>query len=96
MVFGNLKLTYKSSPKQPVDCSVCSQLVPSNLADISKVTSDAKFILVIEKEATFQNLIQNQFLSMTPPGLIFTAKGYPDIASRAFLRYRSFWANFKS
>ncbi|KAF2626578.1 DNA topoisomerase IV, alpha subunit [Macroventuria anomochaeta] len=46
-----------------------------------------RWILVIEKEATFRSLLSaTQWEKLGLDGLVLTAKGYPDVASRSFLR----------
>ncbi|KAF3034495.1 hypothetical protein E8E12_003991 [Didymella heteroderae] len=46
-----------------------------------------RWILIIEKEATFRALISStQWEQLAQTGLAMTAKGYPDVASRMFLR----------
>ncbi|KAJ3692591.1 hypothetical protein LUZ60_011686 [Juncus effusus] len=47
--------------------------------------SDARYIIVVEKDAVFQRLAEDRIFSQIPCVLI-TAKGYPDIASRLLLR----------
>ncbi|KIX94171.1 uncharacterized protein Z520_10197 [Fonsecaea multimorphosa CBS 102226] len=51
-------------------------------------TGHINWILVIEKEATFNALTEREFHRnpTVGPGLLVTAKGYPDIATRNFLR----------
>ncbi|OAL26878.1 hypothetical protein AYO20_09911 [Fonsecaea nubica] len=51
-------------------------------------TSHVNWILVIEKEATFNALTEREFHQhpVIGPGLLVTAKGYPDITTRYFLR----------
>ncbi|KAH4155448.1 hypothetical protein HBH43_212630 [Parastagonospora nodorum] len=45
------------------------------------------WVLVIEKEATFRSLLSSaQWNDLGSHGLVLTAKGYPDVASRLFLR----------
>ncbi|KAF1941179.1 DNA topoisomerase IV, alpha subunit [Clathrospora elynae] len=45
------------------------------------------WVLVIEKEATFRSLMSSsQWDALGSHGVILTAKGYPDVASRKFLR----------
>ncbi|KAK5166596.1 endodeoxyribonuclease [Saxophila tyrrhenica] len=54
--------------------------------DVSKV----KWILVIEKEATFRSIAASEFWdTVATDGVIVTGKGYPDIATRAMVRYMS-------
>ena len=59
-----------------------------NLKDILSLNiSSVKWILVIEKEATFRSLMSSpQWEKLGSNGVILTAKGYPDISSRRFLR----------
>eukprot|EP00939_MAST-03C_sp_MAST-3C-sp1_P003637 g3637.t1 len=46
--------------------------------------SGCRFILVVEKEAVFARLMEENFTSRFP-GILVTGKGYPDLASRAFV-----------
>ncbi|KAI9679181.1 MAG: hypothetical protein M1822_007391 [Bathelium mastoideum] len=68
-------------------CVAKGILVP-HPKDISHVSiAGAKWILVIEKEATFQAILSSGLgESLLCDGIIVTAKGYPDIATRSFLR----------
>lgn len=46
-----------------------------------------KWVLVVEKEATFRSLVSSpSWHRLSARGLLVTAKGYPDIATRLFLR----------
>ena len=65
-------------------------LVP-NLKDVlSTDLSAVKWILVIEKEATFRSIAGSDFWdTIISEGVIITGKGYPDLATRALLRYLS-------
>ncbi len=65
-------------------------LVP-NLKDILSVGMKAiKWVLVIEKEATFRSIAASSFWdSISTEGAIITGKGYPDIATRALLHFVS-------
>ncbi|KAN0091017.1 Spo11/DNA topoisomerase VI subunit A [Tylopilus felleus] len=65
-------------------------LIPAG-EDIERfeVTSDVRWVLVIEKEAVFQTLCRLQFTrypGLPGCGLIITGKGYPDIATRQLVR----------
>ncbi|PTD04665.1 Meiotic recombination protein rec12 [Fusarium culmorum] len=44
-------------------------------------------ILVVEKDAVFRSLCSSQFwrVSLSGPGVLVTAKGYPDLTTRSFL-----------
>ncbi|KYK61682.1 hypothetical protein DCS_02825 [Drechmeria coniospora] len=48
-----------------------------------------RWILVMEKDATFRALLSTQFwqTSICGPGLLVTAKGYPDLITQSFLRF---------
>ncbi|TEY86522.1 hypothetical protein BOTCAL_0006g00010 [Botryotinia calthae] len=66
-----------------------SQLVPW-VKEIEEMNlSHVKWILVIEKEATFRTLAEKRYweYSTAGRGILLTAKGYPDIQSRQFLHY---------
>ncbi|KAJ3542404.1 hypothetical protein NM208_g4107 [Fusarium decemcellulare] len=60
------------------------------LQSVSRVdTNNVKWILVVEKDAIFRSLCSSQFwrTSLCGPGVLVTAKGYPDLTTRAFLNY---------
>lgn len=52
---------------------------------ISDIESDAEFILVIEKDAAFLRLSEDQFYDEYP-SILVTGKGFPDLATRMFLK----------
>ncbi|VDO04169.1 unnamed protein product [Rodentolepis nana] len=49
------------------------------------VSCSANFVLVIEKDATFQKIMLSDFYGDFQPCLLITSKGYPDLAMRSFL-----------
>lgn len=63
-------------------------LVPS-LRDILSVNMQAtKWVLVVEKEATFRSIAASAFSpALSQHGVMITGKGYPDIATRALLHF---------
>jgi meiotic recombination protein SPO11 len=63
-------------------------LVP-NLKEVLSVSMSAvKWVIVIEKEASFRSITASKFWErISNEGIIITAKGYPDIATRALLRF---------
>ncbi|KHN77993.1 Meiotic recombination protein spo-11 [Toxocara canis] len=69
-----------------LDCSSAPVII-SDLIHCAKYISWARFILVVEKDATFQKLTQEGFLSQFSPALLVTGKGYPDISTRKFLKH---------
>ncbi|THZ43087.1 DNA topoisomerase IV, alpha subunit [Aureobasidium pullulans] len=65
-------------------------LVPSMEEVLSVDLSRVRWILVVEKEATFQSIISSEFWQeMMWHAVIVTGKGYPDIATRAIARFMS-------
>ncbi|KAF0692654.1 Aste57867_16293 [Aphanomyces stellatus] len=50
-----------------------------------QITSDANFILVIEKDGIFNRLSEDCFFD-TMPCILVTGKGFPDLATRCFVR----------
>ncbi|KAK3070766.1 endodeoxyribonuclease [Teratosphaeriaceae sp. CCFEE 6253] len=63
-------------------------LVP-NLKDILSIDLTAvKWIIVVEKEASFRSIAASTFWArLSSEGVLLTGKGYPDLATRALLRY---------
>lgn len=71
-----------------IDCSkmgVGGKAIPPNMDKVTNIVSDAKFILLVEKDAAFMRLAEDRFYK-TYPCIILTAKGQPDVATRLFLR----------
>lgn len=71
-----------------IDCSrmgVGGKAIPPNIDKLSDLRSDAKFVLLVEKDAAFMRLAEDRFYARYPC-IILTAKGQPDVATRLFLR----------
>ncbi|KAI5250647.1 DNA topoisomerase IV, alpha subunit [Aureobasidium subglaciale] len=65
-------------------------LVPSMEDVLSVDLSRVRWVLVIEKEATFQSVISSEvWEEMMWHAVLVTGKGYPDIATRAMTRFMS-------
>nr|POE87436.1 isoform 2 of meiotic recombination protein spo11 [Quercus suber] len=65
-------------------------LIPELREILSVHLSAVKWILVIEKEATFRTVACSEFWRMkSKQGIIITGKGYPDVATRALLHLLS-------
>ncbi|KAI1360133.1 Spo11/DNA topoisomerase VI subunit A [Xylaria arbuscula] len=63
-------------------------LIPADAHSVSKFDlGPIKWLLVIEKEATFRGLAASRFhdSAVAGPGILVTAKGYPDLSTRQFL-----------
>ena len=85
VVVGRLQFTEDGDE---IDCSrmgVGGKAIPPNMDKVANIRSDAKFILLVEKDAAFMRLAEDRFYS-TYPCIIITAKGQPDVATRLFLR----------
>ncbi|XP_067937666.1 meiotic recombination protein SPO11-like [Watersipora subatra] len=81
-------LTFLDADNKLVDCSNTTNgvLLPSLIHKIQLVRSDARFVLIVEKDATFQHLLEEKVFNELGPCIIITAKGYPDLITRQLLR----------
>lgn len=71
-----------------IDCTkmgVGGKTIPPFGDRISDIKGDAKFVLLVEKDAAFMRLSEDRFYN-TYPCVIITAKGQPDVATRLFLK----------
>ena len=71
-----------------IDCTrmgVGGKAIPPFIDRITDLRSDAKFILLVEKDAAFMRLAEDRFYNKLPC-IIITAKGQPDLATRLFLK----------
>ncbi|KAG0577631.1 hypothetical protein KC19_5G168500 [Ceratodon purpureus] len=59
--------------------------VPVHMNEVSNISSGAEFILLVEKETVFQRLTNDKFCAKNRC-ILLTGKGYPDVATRSFLR----------
>uniref|UniRef100_A0A3P8T883 DNA topoisomerase (ATP-hydrolyzing) n=1 Tax=Amphiprion percula TaxID=161767 RepID=A0A3P8T883_AMPPE len=53
---------------------------------VCDIVSSAKFIMIVEKDATFQRLLDDDFCTKLSPCIIITGKGVPDVNSRLMVR----------
>ncbi|KAH7383513.1 Spo11/DNA topoisomerase VI subunit A, partial [Cadophora sp. MPI-SDFR-AT-0126] len=91
LVAGSFRLTRRD--KSVIDFTLEPEgiLIP-NPNDIESIQFlSVMWILVIEKEATFRTLATKQYWTSSEAGkgILITAKGYPDIQTRQFLRLLS-------
>ncbi|XP_031495683.1 meiotic recombination protein SPO11-2 [Nymphaea colorata] len=85
------RLLIKGQNHDDVDCS---QLGPTghpitgdlHLLENLMFQSDARYIIIVEKDAIFQRLAEDRIFDQIPC-IMITAKGYPDVATR-FLLHR--------
>ncbi|KAL4426524.1 hypothetical protein ABPG77_008382 [Micractinium sp. CCAP 211/92] len=88
LVGGRLVIHNRRSGTE-TDCSLAASgvAVPGDVAAILQdlaFQTDAQLILVVEKDAVFQRLLQQKFFDRVP-SIICTGKGMPDLATRAYL-----------
>ncbi|KAI0883115.1 DNA topoisomerase IV, alpha subunit [Annulohypoxylon maeteangense] len=89
LVAGNATIALKSNSL--LNCSSDNNgiLIP-HVETIREVdVGEIKWIMVIEKEATFRGLAASRYYrsSAAGTGLLITGKGYPDLITRQFLRF---------
>ena len=71
-----------------IDCTkmgVGGKAIAPNIEAITDITSDAEFIILVEKEAAYMRLAEDRIYNKYPC-VIITGKGQPDVATRLFLR----------
>ncbi|XP_019403717.1 PREDICTED: meiotic recombination protein SPO11 [Crocodylus porosus] len=93
-IAGNLSYTEEDGTKVNCTCSATAVPVPSNVQGIRNLISDAKFILIVEKDATFQRLLDDDFCNKLSPCIMITGKGVPDLNTR--LLVRKLWDTFQT
>ncbi|KAM2779518.1 hypothetical protein COP1_014780 [Malus domestica] len=87
LVAGRLQL---QEPNQDVvDCAACGfsgHNISGDLNSLEKLMmkTDARYIIVVEKHAIFQRLVEDRVFNQIP-SILITARGYPDIATRILL-----------
>uniref|UniRef100_A0A8D0HCX3 DNA topoisomerase (ATP-hydrolyzing) n=1 Tax=Sphenodon punctatus TaxID=8508 RepID=A0A8D0HCX3_SPHPU len=91
-IAGNLSYTEEDGTKVNCTCSRTAIIVPSNVQGIRNLITDAKFILIVEKDATFQRLLDDDFCNKLSPCIMITGKGVPDLNTR--LLVRKLWDTF--
>ena len=100
LIAGAVKLCRRDGSSLDAAADHEGTLVPSLRDVLSTDVSHVKWILVIEKEATFRSIAGSPLWDLTKPcGVLITAKGYPDMATRAMLRFlctRSLQNSFSS
>ena len=84
IVIGHLEFDEKGDH---IDCRKIGtgKAIAPSIDDIENMQSDAEFVLVIEKDAVFNRLAEDQFYDYVP-SIVITAKGQPDMATRMFLK----------
>ncbi|CAF4767854.1 unnamed protein product [Pieris macdunnoughi] len=69
-----------------IDCMTPGgTIIPQDINGVKQLKSSAKYILVVEKDAIFQKLLDEGALVRLSPVIIITGKGYPDVCTRQLL-----------
>ncbi|ELT88325.1 hypothetical protein CAPTEDRAFT_89794 [Capitella teleta] len=93
LVAGDLFFT--SGDGEHIDCSSTGTgvLIPNHVQGISNLQTEAEFVLVVEKDATFQLLLDQKLRQYVGPHILITGKGFPDVNTRLFVRL--LWQHFR-
>ncbi|KAF7109092.1 hypothetical protein CFC21_109402 [Triticum aestivum] len=83
------RLVLHEPEEEHIDCSILGpsgHAITGDLNQLSRLnlSSDARYLILVEKDAIFQRLAEDRLYNQLPCILI-TAKGYPDIATRFIL-----------
>ncbi|XP_050530565.1 meiotic recombination protein SPO11 [Daktulosphaira vitifoliae] len=91
LVAGNLSIYMKDG--KILDCSKMIEgiQIPQDILSIVNLKTNAKYILVIEKDASFQKIIKEKIINKQNECdfILVTGKGYPDINTRLFVKILS-------
>ncbi|RVE70691.1 hypothetical protein OJAV_G00067650 [Oryzias javanicus] len=81
-------LCYLEEDGTRIDCrsSSAAVSVSPNIYGIRNIVSSAKFVLIVEKDATFQRLLNDDFCAKLSPCIMITGKGVPDVNSRLMVK----------
>ncbi|XP_070570118.1 meiotic recombination protein SPO11-like [Ptychodera flava] len=81
-------LHYKEGESNLVDCSVTKTgiAIPANINTISDITSSAKMVLIVEKDAIFQKLLDEKLFEKIPECIMVTGRGFPDVSTRRMVK----------
>ncbi|XP_068119256.1 meiotic recombination protein SPO11 isoform X2 [Hyperolius riggenbachi] len=89
---GDLVFTEEDGTRVICSSSSSSVLIPSNVDGVTNMRTHARFVLIIEKDATFQRLLDDDFCGKCGPCILVTGKGVPDLNTRLFVR--KLWDTF--
>ncbi|KRT82838.1 hypothetical protein AMK59_3491, partial [Oryctes borbonicus] len=86
LVYGDLTITL--SGNEIINCNTFrGTLIPHNLNKITKLESNASFILIVEKDSIFQKLLDEGLPNRLPRTFILiTGKGSSDVCTRLFIK----------
>nr|XP_051698274.1 meiotic recombination protein SPO11 isoform X6 [Oryctolagus cuniculus] len=73
LIAGNLSYVEEDGTRVSCTCGATVVAVPSNIQGIRNLITDAKFLLIVEKDATFQRLLDDNFCSRMSPCIMVTS-----------------------
>ncbi|XKL60723.1 hypothetical protein PGB90_007780 [Kerria lacca] len=81
------QLVIKIDNEHVIDCSLpTGTLIPHFICSASvELRCSAKYVLLIEKDATFQRLLNENILNKLNGSLLVTGKGFPDVNTRILI-----------
>lgn len=90
LLYGDLKFQLKNGAK--FDCLSNREgiQIPNSHVTITKIESNAKCIIVVEKDSVLQKILNQEPKTNFVKNynvILMTAKGYPDLNSRVFLNF---------
>ncbi|KAJ4148422.1 hypothetical protein LMH87_002892 [Akanthomyces muscarius] len=87
LVSGCMVIRLRSSQVLDASQSELGITIPSSRSVTCIETRGARWLLVVEKDAVFRSLVAVRFweTSLAGPGILITARGYPDLMTRSFL-----------
>ncbi|XP_039591734.1 meiotic recombination protein SPO11 [Polypterus senegalus] len=86
LIAGNLCYTEEDGTRVNCASNSMAVLVPSSVQGIKYISSSAQYLLIVEKDATFQRLLDDNFLGESAHCIIITGKGFPDLNTRLMVR----------
>ena len=84
LVVGRIQFTEDGDYIDCTKMGVGGKAIPPYIDKIDDITSDAEFVLLVEKEAAYMRMAEDRFYHKYPC-IVITAKGQPDVATRMFL-----------
>lgn len=93
LVIGNLRLF--NSQNQTIDFGNTPVSLFEHLKNYEYVHTNAKFVLIVEKDSIFQRLMDEEFTKQFPEAILVTGRGYPDFCTINFLHFLSKHAHLK-
>ncbi|XP_074642867.1 meiotic recombination protein SPO11-like [Tubulanus polymorphus] len=82
------QIQYTEQDGNVVNCSASNSgvLVSSNIVGLENIRTNAKLVLIIEKDATFQKLLDEGICQKLYPCIVITGKGFPDVNTRLMVK----------